>query len=190
MRERAPLVRYHHLDLLGDFIASYSQEFGNIKPWEANDAEFGEIANFTKYVKKGIDSDVWAVQSFGRLSSEDFDMKMNYEILKDIVGSDQASYEAVLAGRILFFSKIVDLSRFDQNFRIKLIKGPDDYCRSCAVGNHCKRILLQNFRFDRDVMYKRILRRNYVTIDELFDPEFYKALQTEAETRYPSWFRD
>lgn len=82
MRERAPSIRYHHLDLWGDFVSSFSREFEGKKPWEMNDVKFGEVGNFIeKYLKKEIDTEAWVIQSFGRVSLEDFDMKRNYEIL-------------------------------------------------------------------------------------------------------------
>lgn len=109
---------------------------------------------------------------------------------KDIVGSDQKSHEAVLAGRTAFFTRIIDIAYLDRQFRFNLSSSPDGYCRSCAIGNHCKKTFFHNFSLNRDLIYKRILGVDYVTAEQLFDPEFYKLLGSEAKRQYPSWFSD
>ena len=191
MQERALSIRFHHLDLWGDFISSFIERFGNRRPWEMTESEFEKVGNFVKeYLKREIDTEVTVRNYSEKIYVEDPKMGRDFNYLHDMVGESEESHKNVLAGRIAYYTKIIDMAFFDNEFRIKLSRSPDDYRRSCAIGKHCKKTFFQKFRLDRDMIYKKVLEENHITTGQLFDPEFYKALQEEAKTRYPSWFRD
>ncbi|HJY98439.1 MAG TPA: hypothetical protein VJ227_01855 [Patescibacteria group bacterium] len=189
-KKLGPSIRYHHLDLWGDFVKDYIKHFDGKKPWEMTSEEFDAVEPFIRvYLGKEMKSEIAAKSKFEHAILDNRDMRQDYRYLVDLLGNNEDRYEQVLSRRIAYFSHIVDIAHLSEDLPVALLwETPDEYCDSCAIGKHCKVPVWRSFLPTRDTVYRRVLGRKSITTSELFDPEFYETIKLESKRGFLSWF--
>lgn len=189
-------LRVHHLGEWSNLLTVYNKNF-KIKPWKFT----GEhIAAKDKFIKDYVARDIFftdlTLSNFEN-SKPDIDVLERIEYYRDLIGASLQDRERVTKGRVELINGYFDFVIKDRRGKVLLTIEPDGYCRTCAIGNHCKRTEQgYKLKYDRDYVYKNSLEnlidkkiispenlnRNeseenvIITVEALFDTNFYEAL--------------
>ncbi|HKC05049.1 MAG TPA: hypothetical protein VKC54_04225 [Patescibacteria group bacterium] len=198
------ILRVHHLAEWENLLIAYNRNF-TIKPWDFSGDETPAkekfmqkfIGKFIKdYVLKDIDLADTALYYFEN-SDPDLEVNRRLAYYRDLIGTSKEEHDKVANGRIEMLRKFFNFSQENKNGKVLLTVDSDSYCKSCAVGEHCKRsesgYLLKD---DRDYVFKNslanIIGKNIlkpetlkwdetgenivVSVEALFDNNFYKTI--------------
>lgn len=200
-QERCVVIRFHHLELWEAVAAKFKEHFDKKNPLDILARELPQVKNFLKKnIENEMEVDIRVRQYFESVVIENLDMERDFWYINDVIGVGEDVHQLVLAGRLKYFNDILDLSSNDGTAKIRLVKNSDGYCKSCAIGNHCKQEAAKAGQIDWDLIYEDVLVRFlemgtfnhfasgmlgrdinglYITPGLLFDTEFHKLLQDE-----------
>lgn len=197
--ENSVTIRTHHLDIWSSDLLSKFLEYSNgVRPWKYVQGRSHEI---TKFIKKYAENEMGHDRMIRTLFEQSIidvpGAKDNYLYVCDLVGPDDKLYEKVLAGRTGYYMEIFRIAAKGKDSKIFLSEEPDDYCKSCAIGNHCNEVVSD--KENKNLIYKQILMKLmetkngkrlvergamgygesgklFITAELLFNPRFHKYL--------------
>lgn len=198
------ILRTHHVCVFGDDIVPKFLEFSHgVKPWEYPVNKFSEIIAFVqRFSKDEIEKDKMMRTYFENFVIESPTAEEDYLYTIDLIGTDEESYQKVLAGRTRFFMEIFRTVCTGKDARILLSDLPDGYCNSCAIGKHCNEKGPDEYNNDLKIRSKLIKLmetepsppffqpgmagfesdgRLFITAELLFNPKFHEYLTPKNE---------
>lgn len=207
-------VRFHHLEFWRDVVIKYEQDFGELAPWQVsgNPVLSSNISSFIdRFVRKDVQAEINVQRFLEDTSLPTREMRNSLRYLYDCIGKSEADYQRVIDLKMKTLTKIFDAARQTPGALVELTFSPDDLCKACAVGKHCKAPFINKItKLNKDYFYRDAvinlmntgaidgykkqgqIRKNprgeiSLTVRVLFDPAFHSMVLDETERSHPSW---